>query len=113
MSLYQAKKLKVLAVTLPEKYKQTPEIPTSKEAGFDQYNTVGWVGLWGPSKTPDHIVAAWDNLIKEALKDPKFLDQLDKAGFVPGYMSPKDWSAFINSENKSAVEIANKLGIVQ
>ncbi len=113
ISLYQAKKLKVLAVTTAERYKQTPEIPTSKEAGFDQYNTVGWVGLWGPSKTPDYIVAAWDNLVKEALKDAKFLDQLDKAGFLPGYMSPKDYRDYINSEYKSSVEIANKLGIVQ
>lgn len=113
MALYEAKKLKILAITTPERFKKTPEIPTSKEAGFDQYNTVGFVDLWGPNKTADHVVAAWDNLVKEALKDPKFLDQLDKAGFLPGYQSPKEHRDWINAEYKSNVEIANKLGIVQ
>lgn len=113
ISLYQAKKLKILAVTTPERFKQVPEIPTSKEAGFDQYNTVGFVDLWGPTKTPDHVVTAWDGLVKEALKDPKFLDQLDKGGFLPGYQSPKEHRDWISSEYKFAVEIANKLGIVQ
>ena len=113
IALYQAKKLKILAITTPERFKQVPEIPTSKEAGFDQYNTVGFVDLWGPNKTPDYVVTAWDNLVKEALKDPKFLDQLDKAGFLPGYQGPKEHRDWINAEYKTNVEIANKLGIVQ
>ncbi len=113
ISLYQAKKLKILAVTTPERFKQVPEVPTSKEAGFDQYNTLGFVDLWGPSKLPDSIVTAWDNLIKDALKDPKFLDQLDKGGFLPGYQGPKEHRDWINAEYKFAVDIANRLGIVQ
>lgn len=113
LSLYEAKKIKILAVTTPERSKQVPEVPTSKEAGFDQYNTLGFVDLWGPNKTPDYVVAAWDNLVKEALKDPKFLDQLDKAGFIPGYQGPKEHRDFIDAEYKFAVDIANKLGIVQ
>jgi tripartite-type tricarboxylate transporter receptor subunit TctC len=113
ISLYQAKKLKILAVTTPQRFGQVPEVPTGKEAGFDQYNTVGFVDLWGPSKLPDNIVAAWDALVSQALKDPKFLDQLDKAGFLPGYQSPKEHRDFINGEYKFAAEIVAKLGIAQ
>lgn len=113
ISLYQAKKLKILAVTIPERFKQVPEIPTSKEAGFDQYNTVGFVNLYGPSKLPENIVNAWDGLVKEALKDPKFLAALDKGGFLPGYQSPKEHSDWINSEYKANLEIAKRLGILQ
>lgn len=113
ISLYQAQKIKILAVTTPERFSQVKDVPTSKEAGFEQYSTVGFVDLWGPSKLPENIVNAWDSLVKEAVKDPKFLDQLDKAGFLPGYQSPKEHRDFINAEYKFAADIANKLGIVQ
>ena len=113
IALYQAKKLKILAVTTPERFKQVPEIPTSREAGFDQYNTVGFVDLWGPSNLPENVVSAWDGLVKDALKDPKFLEALDKGGFLAGYQSPKEHRDWINNEYKFAADIANKLGIVQ
>lgn len=113
LSLYEAKKIKLLAVTTAERSKQVPDVPTGKEAGFDQYSTVGFVDLWAPNKTPDYVVTAWDNLVKDALKDPAFLDKLDKAGFLPGYQGPKEHRDYINSEYKANAEFAAKIGIVQ
>lgn len=111
LTLYQAKKLKFLAVTTPQRFPEAPEVPTGKEAGFDQFDTVGFSGMWGPSNLPDQVVAAWDGIIKEASQDPKFLASLQKAGFISGYKGPKEFRDFIMSTYNWAAELGKKLKI--
>ena len=45
MPQYEAKQLKLLAVSAPERLKSAPEIPTLKEAGID-YVRYGWLGIY-------------------------------------------------------------------
>ena len=49
-------KLKALAVTGPKRVAVLPDVPTTKELGYDDLTFVGWFGLLAPAGTPqvDH-----------------------------------------------------------
>src|ERR1700733_954441 len=51
MSQYQAKQLKIIATTSPERLKNLPQVPTMKEKGFD-FVRFGWLGVCAGSGTP-------------------------------------------------------------
>ena len=52
---YQAKQLKILAVSAPERLKGLPEIPTLNEKGVD-FVRFGWLGICAGAGTPQPIV---------------------------------------------------------
>ncbi len=55
MSQYQAKQLKIIAATSPERLKSLPDVPTMKEKGFD-FVRFGWLGVCAGAGTPEPIV---------------------------------------------------------
>ena len=52
MPQVKAGKLKVLAVTSPERLPELPNDPTVKESGVDGFVGMGWLALLVPAKTP-------------------------------------------------------------
>jgi len=111
ISMIQAKKIKGLAVTTPQRVKQLPDIPTSKEAGYPAYKLVGWNGIAGPANLPDYVIKKWDQGIREIMNDPAFVEDMERIGAPVSYMGPKDWKAVLEEEYKSAMKFAEKLGL--
>ena len=60
--LSKAGKLKVLAVTMQDRYFGLKDTPTLKEAGYDKANIANWYGVVAPAKTP---IAAIERLHAE------------------------------------------------
>ena len=50
-------KIKVLAVTSPQRYKLFPDAPTVAELGFPGYQVESWFSIYAPAKTPPVIIA--------------------------------------------------------
>ena len=111
LSLVQAKKVRALAVTTSERAKQLPNIPTSREAGFEAFNLVAWNGLCGPAKLPEPVIKKWDEAIREAVKTPAFAAKMEEIGSPPSYLGPVEFKAALEKEFKSAVKFAEKLGL--
>lgn len=61
--LFASGKLKALAVTGPKRVAVLPNVPTTKELGYDDLVFVGWFGLLAPAGTPQDIL---DKLSAEA-----------------------------------------------
>jgi tripartite-type tricarboxylate transporter receptor subunit TctC len=111
INLVEAKRVKGLAVTTPQRVKQLPDIPTSREAGFEGFNLVGWNGIAGPANLPDYAIKKWDEGIREAIKNPGFIAEMENVGAPPSYLGPKDFKAALEKEYKSALQFAEKLGL--
>ena len=111
INLVEAKRVKGLAVTTPQRVKQLPDIPTSREAGFEGFNLVGWNGVAGPANLPDYAIKKWDEGIREAIKDPGFVAEMENVGAPPSYLGPKDFKTALEKEYKSALQFAEKLGL--
>lgn len=73
------KRLKVLAVTLPERVASAPDIPTVREAGVP-YDVTVWYGIIAPKGVPAAIQAKLNNAINAAVVQPDMVERLKTTG---------------------------------
>jgi tripartite-type tricarboxylate transporter receptor subunit TctC len=73
-------------------------VPTSKEAGVDNYVALYWAGIVAPAGTPREVIsrlnAEWIKIA--ATTDTK--EQMRKAGFEPAVSTPEQFADFIKAE---------------
>lgn len=106
----RAGKLKVLAVTSPERNPLYPDAPTVAESGFPGFSATGWMGLSGPARLPADIVARLNKAINETLDDPKIGERFAAGGYVRVGGSPEQYARFISSEIDKWTKIAKETG---
>lgn len=68
-------RLRVLAVTGPQRYPRLPDVPTLRESGIDIAVTA-WYGLYGPPGFPSERTAEIARNVKIILEDPKLAERL-------------------------------------
>lgn len=68
-------KLKILAISTPERSPLLPSIPTLKEAGID-VEADAWMGMIAPAKTPEPIIASLQRATAEIVSSPEIRDKL-------------------------------------
>jgi tripartite-type tricarboxylate transporter receptor subunit TctC len=106
----KAGKLKVIAVTQPQRAAMAPDVPTMAESGAPGYAAGIWMGLLAPSGTPRDVVEKLSRAANEALRSNEVLTPMKNQGVDPLGGSPDDFARFIDSELKkwaSVVMTAN------
>jgi tripartite-type tricarboxylate transporter receptor subunit TctC len=79
----RAGKLRVLAVSTPQRSALTPEVPTMAEAGVPGYGFSISVGYLAPAGTPRAAIARLNDEINKALRVPEVRQTLETAGIPP------------------------------
>jgi tripartite-type tricarboxylate transporter receptor subunit TctC len=69
-------KLRALATTSLKRSPRLPDVPTMADLGYSNFEVAPWCGLSAPAGTPDAVVARWNDLTNEALRDAKVRDQI-------------------------------------
>ncbi len=87
---HKAGKLRVLAVSSPQRVPQLPDVPTFAEQGFPAITGMGFNGLYAPAGTPAPAVQAWNAALAKALAQPDVKDRLSQMGFLPVGASPDE-----------------------
>lgn len=80
LPLVRAGKLKLLAVTTPQRSKLFPELPTVAESGVPGYDYPFWFGLFGPAGLPEAVVARLFEASRKVLTDPELVKRLEASG---------------------------------
>jgi tripartite-type tricarboxylate transporter receptor subunit TctC len=70
-----------LAVTGSTRWHDLPDVPTMKEAGYDDFVFETYTALLAPAKTPPEIVAWLEKEALAILKRPDMKERLEKSGF--------------------------------
>jgi tripartite-type tricarboxylate transporter receptor subunit TctC len=104
-------KLKVLAITTPERNDLAPGIPTMQEAGVPGYSSRGAFGLFAPAGTPSNIKNKIAKDIGEILKQPDVIKALAKNSFVVNNEGPEEFSKMIAAETAKWAEVVKRLEI--
>jgi tripartite-type tricarboxylate transporter receptor subunit TctC len=78
VALVQAGKLKLLAVTTPQRIALAPELPTMVESGVKGFEMSSWQAVYAPKGTPAPIVARLNAEIDRILQQPEVRDKLVK-----------------------------------
>lgn len=111
MSYAKQGRIKVLALTSPQRWPDEPDIPTMEEAGLPGFNMNSWAGLMAPAGTPEAIIEKVSVEIADIVKEPAITEQFLKAGFVPIGGSAADLENLIQKDTKMYKEIIEKAQI--
>ncbi len=78
----QAGTIKALAIATAERSPVLPDVPTTKEAGFPDFQISGWNGILAPKGLPADVQAKLVDALNQALSDPATAKKLTDLGTV-------------------------------
>jgi tripartite-type tricarboxylate transporter receptor subunit TctC len=107
----KAGKARALAIVSEKRAAPLPDVPTAKEAGFDNFVVDIWYGILGPAGLPANLVARLNTEINKALAAPDMKDKLVAAGIQPVGNTPEQFASFIKSETARFAKVIKEAGI--
>ncbi|HEX7465561.1 MAG TPA: tripartite tricarboxylate transporter substrate-binding protein, partial [Usitatibacter sp.] len=106
----RAGKLRALGVAILKRSPYLPDVPTIAEQGFPGFESVGWIGLCAPAKTPAAILDKLNAEVLKMLGSPDVKAKIEDLAFTPVGDSRAQFAAWIRSEIAKWSKIAKDSG---
>jgi len=107
----RANRVRALAVLSEKRVAALPDVPTSKEAGVDDFVIPVWYGVLAPAGTPRPIIDRLNTELHKALASPDVKERLANAGVEPLVNTPEQFGEFIKSEIARYAKVVKTAGI--
>ncbi|CAN7715599.1 tripartite tricarboxylate transporter substrate binding protein [Variovorax sp. LjRoot290] len=107
----QAGKLKPLAVAYRTRAPWLPQVPTTAEAGFADFEVTSWYGIVARSGTPKPVVDRLARELHAIVQAPDFRKRYDDIGAFTVGSSPEEFGRFIASETVRWTAVVRQAGI--
>ncbi len=104
-------KLKIIAITGPERSSAAPEVPSVAESGYPDFSAQGWFGLFGPAGLPNDIVKKLNDALQKTLTSPEVIERFRTLGVMPDPQTPEVFKAFLKAENAKWGVVAKSLNL--
>jgi tripartite-type tricarboxylate transporter receptor subunit TctC len=104
-------RIRALAVTTVKRASVLPDVPTLQEQGLPGFDVSLRYGLVAPAGTPRAIVERLNRELKAALADPAVQKRLRHEGAEPTPMTPEQYAADIDRDEKRWSSLIKELGI--
>jgi tripartite-type tricarboxylate transporter receptor subunit TctC len=92
-------KLRLLAVTSPQRSSLLPDLPTLREAGIAGVEADAWVGLIAPAGTSEAVLAKIHGAVIAVLGEPALVEKLKVQFMVPVGNTPDAFRAALREEH--------------
>jgi tripartite-type tricarboxylate transporter receptor subunit TctC len=110
--MYQAKRVKFLALAAPKRLPGYADVPTVGEAGGPaNFEVQAWVGLFAPVGTPKAAIQKMNADVSKVLEAPDVRDRLATFGFVPYIGAPSELTKAIERDSRKFGEIVKRAKI--
>ena len=100
LPMVKAGKVKVLAVTTPQRSPMMPSVPTFTEEGFPDMQIYIWSGFSAPAGTPDALVQRIQAVLAKALKSEAIIEKWRPMDFHPLPFTADEYLKFIRTDAK-------------
>lgn len=111
LSLVQGGKIKLIAVTSPQRLDARPDLPTVAESGYAGFEAMAWNGIFAPSGTSAELIARLNADFNAAMATDTFRQTMAKQGLIVGGGTPASFKNFIQQETRKWGAIITKAGI--
>lgn len=109
---YRAGQIKILAVTTGERIDSVKDVPTVKELGYPEMETIiGWSGIFGPPGLPKPIVDKWVATLQGLKTDKAFNKLIKGLGSIPDIRGPEETKAYVKTQYETFKDVVTKLGV--
>jgi len=105
-----AGKLRPLGVAIPKRSPYLPDAPTIAEQGYRGFESVGWIGLCAPAKTPVAILDKLNAEVRKFLASPEARQKIEQQAATPVGDSREHFAAWIKSEIAKWSKVAKESG---
>lgn len=109
--IVRANRVRGLAVLSRERVPALPNVPTSREAGVDNFVMPIWYGFLAPAGTPRPIIDRLNGELRKALASADLKVRLAASGVEPATSTPDDFADFIKSETVRFAKVIKDAGI--
>jgi len=106
----QAGKLRPLGVAIAQRSQYLPGTPTIAEQGYKGFESVGWIGLCAPAKTPAAILDKLNAEVRKFLASPETKAKIEQQAAIPVGDSREHFAAWIKTEIAKWSKIAKESG---
>ncbi len=93
-------KVKVLAVTSPQRSPLLPQVATFKEQGYPDLEIYIWSGISAPAGTPDAVIQRLNAEFDRVLRLADIRDKWRAIDFEPLPMKPEEFQRFVQADAK-------------
>ncbi len=104
-------RLKVLAVTTPQRVSVLPNVPTLDELGYKGYQASTLLGLLAPTGTPKPVIAKLNAAVRKTMDNTAVAERFRGLGASPAASSPEEFSQRIRDELQQWQTLATKLNL--
>ena len=109
---YEAKQLKILAVSAPQRLNNLPDIPTLTEKGID-FVRFGWLGICAGAGTPQSIIDRLHRDIVTIVGTPEYRAMIEKAGSIAVSSTPGELDKLITQTLDEVASSIREFGLQQ
>jgi tripartite-type tricarboxylate transporter receptor subunit TctC len=97
-------KVKVLAITSPQRSPLAPTLATFREQGYPELDIYIWASIVAPAGTPDPVIARLNAEFTKALRSTEIRDKWQAMGFEPLPSTPEEFTRFAQAESRRWAE---------
>jgi tripartite-type tricarboxylate transporter receptor subunit TctC len=107
----KAGKIRALALLAEKRDVNLPDVPTSSEAGIQNFEVPIWYGILAPAGTPREVIGRLNAEIGKVMTAPDMRDKFLASGIEPQFTTPEKFGEFIRSENARYGKVIREAGI--
>lgn len=111
LPLIKEGRVRALVISTSKRVTDLPDVPTPAEAGLKNAESIFWLGVFMPAKTPRDIIEKFYHAGIKLLAEPSMQESLAKLGIEPLPMTPVEMDAFVAREVAENLDVIRAAGI--
>lgn len=104
-------RIRVLGITMKDRFPVFPDIPSLHEQGATGYDFVNWYGTWAPAGLSQEVTAKYNALLRETLTSTVIRARFFSQGWVVKTGTPDELARMSRTQYETWGSLISKTGI--